>query len=119
MLELHTSDVPSEYRSLLPFLLTPAVWLQKGSVPGLVKLLKAFVARDATQMAAQGQLPSVLAVIQQRLIPSKANDMWGFELLYSIVRYTPMWVLQLSSFIQLADRARLAKTLNSISNPWS
>ncbi|KAF7419339.1 importin-alpha export receptor [Pleurotus ostreatus] len=90
MLELHTSDVPSEYRSLLPFLLTPAVWLQKGSVPGLVKLLKAFVARDATQMAAQGQLASVLAVIQQRLIPSKANDMWGFELLYSIVRHTPI-----------------------------
>ncbi|KAJ8473968.1 hypothetical protein ONZ45_g16104 [Pleurotus djamor] len=89
MLELHTKDVPTEYRSLLPFLLTPAIWMQKGSVPGLVKLLRAFLSRDAPQMAAQGQLASVLAVTQQRLIPSKVNDVWGFELLQAVVRYTP------------------------------
>ena len=48
MLDLHTGEVPAEYRSLLPFLLTPAAWQQKGSVPGLVKLLKAFLSHDAT-----------------------------------------------------------------------
>lgn len=85
MLELHGRDVPGEYRSLLPFLLTPAVWQQKGSIPGLVKLLKAFLARDSAQMLAAGQVASVLAVVQQRLIPSKVNDSWGFELLNSVV----------------------------------
>ena len=85
MLELHNKDVPTEYRSLLPFLLTPAVWQQKGSIPGLVKLLRAFIARDAPQMVAGGQMASVLAVVQQRLIPSKVNDAWGFELLQSVV----------------------------------
>jgi exportin-2 (importin alpha re-exporter) len=85
MLELHSNDVPAEYRSLLPFLLTPAVWQQKGSIPGLVKLLKAFIARDAAQMVAGGQMASILAVVQQRLIPSKVNDAWGFELLQSVV----------------------------------
>ncbi|KAF9447282.1 Cse1-domain-containing protein [Macrolepiota fuliginosa MF-IS2] len=85
MLELHSTDVPDEYRSLLPFLLTPAIWQQKGSIPGLVKLLKAFLARDITQMLAAGQVASVLAVVQQRLIPSKINDSWGFELLNSVV----------------------------------
>ncbi|KAG5652934.1 hypothetical protein H0H81_003010 [Sphagnurus paluster] len=85
MLELHTADVPEQYRSLLPFLLTPAVWQQKGSIPGLVKLLKAFLARDSAQMLPAGQVASVLAVVQQRLIPSKANDSWGFELLQSVV----------------------------------
>ncbi|KAF8063522.1 CAS/CSE protein [Lyophyllum atratum] len=85
MLELHKMDVPEQYRSLLPFLLTPAMWQQKGSIPGLVKLLKAFLVRDSAQMLAAGQVASVLAVVQQRLIPSKLNDAWGFELLHSVV----------------------------------
>ncbi|KAG6868898.1 hypothetical protein C0993_008196 [Termitomyces sp. T159_Od127] len=88
MLEFHTTDVPEQYRSLLPFLLTPAVWQQKGSIPGLVKLLKAYLARDSAGMFAAGQVASVLAVVQQRLIPSKLNDAWGFELLQSVVLNT-------------------------------
>lgn len=86
MLELHATDVPDQYRSLLPFLLTPAIWQQKGSIPGLVKLLKAFLTRDSTQMLAAGQIASVLAVAQQRLIPSKLNDAWGIDLLQSVVQ---------------------------------
>ncbi|KXN81986.1 Importin-alpha re-exporter [Leucoagaricus sp. SymC.cos] len=87
MLELHSTDVPAEYRNLLPFLLTPAVWQQKGSIPGLVKLLKAFLTRDGAQMFANGQVASVLAVVQQRLIPSKINDSWGIELLNSVIMH--------------------------------
>lgn len=85
MLDLHTAEVPDEYRGLLPFLLTPAIWQQKGSIPGLVKLLKAYLSRDSKQMVAGGQVASVLAVAQQRLIPSKLNDVWGFELLQAVV----------------------------------
>lgn len=86
MLDLHsTGEVPPEYRNLLPFLFTPAIWQQKGSIPGLVKLLKTFLGRDAPQMFAAGQIASVLAVVQQRLIPSKVNDAWGFELIQSVV----------------------------------
>jgi exportin-2 (importin alpha re-exporter) len=86
MLDLHsTGEVPPEYRDLLHFLFTPAIWQQKGSIPGLVKLLKAFLVRDAMQMFAAGQIASVLAVVQQRLIPSKVNDAWGFELIQSVV----------------------------------
>ena len=86
MLELHKHDAPADYRSLLPFLLQPAIWQQKGSVPGLVKLLKAFLARDAKQMVAAGQVAAVLGILQQRLIPSKVNDGWGMELLQSVVQ---------------------------------
>lgn len=92
MLEFHSTDVPVSYRDLLPFLLTPAGWQQKGSIPGLVKLLKAFLASDAQHMVATGQFAAVLAVIQQRLIPSKLNDSWGFELLQSVVQHIPMYV---------------------------
>ncbi|KAG1767590.1 CAS/CSE protein [Suillus placidus] len=89
MLEAHTTGVPSEYRSLLPFLLTPTCWQQKGSIPGLVKLLKAFLARDATEMVKTGQITAVLAIVQQRLIPSKINDGWGFDLLQAVVQHVP------------------------------
>ncbi len=86
MLELHKGgEVPADYRSILPLLLTPAVWQQKGSIPGLVRLLKAFLAQDSTQMVAAGQIAPVLAVAQQRLIPSKVNDAWGIDLLQSVV----------------------------------
>lgn len=86
MLELHTADVPTSYRSLLPFLLQPAIWMQKGSVPGLVKLLKAFLARDGKQMVAAGQVASVLGIVQQRLIPSKINDGYGMDLLQAVIQ---------------------------------
>ncbi|KAJ6591750.1 CAS/CSE protein [Mycena vulgaris] len=87
MLSLHSGDVPAQYRPLLPLLFTPASWQQKGSIPGLVKLLKAFLARDSIQMMASNQIASVLAVVQQRLIPSKLNDVWGFELLQGVVMF--------------------------------
>ncbi|CAK5267603.1 unnamed protein product [Mycena citricolor] len=87
MLSLHSSGVPVQYRPLLPMLFTPASWQQKGSIPGLVKLLKAFLERDSAQMTASGQIANVLAVVQQRLIPSKLNDVWGFELLQAVVAF--------------------------------
>jgi exportin-2 (importin alpha re-exporter) len=85
MLDLQNKgQIPNDYRSILTLLLTPASWQQKGSIPGLVRLLKTFLARDSAQMFAAGQVGSVLAVVQQRLIPSKLNDTWGFELLQSV-----------------------------------
>ncbi|KAF9036301.1 CAS/CSE protein [Panaeolus papilionaceus] len=86
MLEFHRGGtVPQDYRNMLPFLLTPAGWQQKGSIPGLVRLLKAFLSQDSDAMFAAGQVASVLAVVQQRLVPSKVNDAWGIELLQSVV----------------------------------
>jgi exportin-2 (importin alpha re-exporter) len=54
------------------------------SIPGLVRLLKTFLARESAQMFAAGKVGSMLAVVQQCLIPSKLNDAWGFELLQSV-----------------------------------
>jgi exportin-2 (importin alpha re-exporter) len=59
------------------------------SIPSLVKLLKAFLARDAAEVIDTGQITAVLTVIQQQLIPSKINDGWRFELLQGVVQYMP------------------------------
>lgn len=37
-------------------------------------------------MVTTGQVERVLAIVQQRLVPSKMNDGWGFELLEGVVR---------------------------------
>ncbi|KAI0714440.1 armadillo-type protein [Cerioporus squamosus] len=113
MLDLHTGEVPAEYRSLLPFLLTPAAWQQKGSIPGLVKLLKAFLSHDARSIVESGQITQVLGVIQQRLIPSKINDGWGFELLQAVVQYVPAAALQQyfrGLIVTLLTRMQTSKT---------
>ncbi|GJJ14609.1 hypothetical protein Clacol_008875 [Clathrus columnatus] len=81
LLELHSGTIPAGYRGLLPLLLTPAPWAQKGSIPGIVRYIKACLAKDGTEIARAGQFTAMLAVAQQRLIPSKVNDNWGFELL--------------------------------------
>ncbi|KAF8596041.1 hypothetical protein BDV93DRAFT_79575 [Ceratobasidium sp. AG-I] len=81
MLEIHTTSVPPAYASLLPILFTPAVWQQRGNVPALVRLIKAFIAKDPGSV----DVRTVLAVVQQRLIPSRVNDVFGFELLEALV----------------------------------
>ena len=110
MLDLQNKgQVPNDYRSILNLLLTPASWQQKGSIPGLVRLLKAFLARDSAQMFAAGQMGSVLAVVQQRLIPSKLNDAWGFELLQSVFLnvntwvFTTVWPLNIAYWFRVLD----------------
>ncbi|KAF8511326.1 CAS/CSE protein [Gautieria morchelliformis] len=98
LLELHppstpglvtATPLPAGYRALLPLLLTPAPWSQKGSIPGLVRFIRASLARDAAEIVTAGQIGAVLAVAQQRLIPSRINDGWGFELLEGVVQNIP------------------------------
>lgn len=91
MLELHSGPIPIGYRSLLPLILTPAPWAQKGSIPGLVRYIKACLMKDGAEIAKSGQFSPMLAVAQQRLIPSKINDNWGFELLQAVIRYIPLY----------------------------
>ncbi|CAE6398308.1 unnamed protein product [Rhizoctonia solani] len=81
MLEIHTNTVPPAYSSLVSILFTPAVWQQRGNVPALVRLVKAFITKDPNSV----DVRTVLAVVQQRLIPSRVNDVYGFELLEVLV----------------------------------
>ncbi|KAG8999003.1 importin-alpha export receptor [Tulasnella sp. JGI-2019a] len=85
MLEVHSATLPDVYRSLLPLLLTPPVWQQKGNIPALTRLVSAFLRKDAVRIEAEGQLKTIIAIIQQRLLPSKINDQYGFELMKAVV----------------------------------
>lgn len=102
LLELNQGQIPEFYQGFLKGILQPPPWQQKGSIPGLVRLLRAYLDKDAANLVQSKQLETVLGIIQQRLIPSKLHDSWAFELLDGTVSNIPAYVL-LSSFQPLAN----------------
>ncbi|KAJ9479584.1 Importin alpha re-exporter [Pseudozyma hubeiensis] len=84
MLELHGGEgLPEAYSSLLVPILMPACWENRGNVPALVRLVRAFLSKDSRKIVAQGQLGSMLG-IYQKLISSRVNELFGLELLETI-----------------------------------
>lgn len=89
LLELNTGEIPGFYLQLLALVLQPPPWQQKGSIPGLVRYIRAYLDKDAATIIQTEQLLVVLGIIQQRLIPSKLHDSWAFELLEGVVSNVP------------------------------
>ena len=73
--------VPESVRQLAQPILSPPIWELKGTVPAVTRLLKDMVRFDS--MIFQDLVP-VLGVFQ-RLIASKAYEVYGFELLEVIM----------------------------------
>lgn len=90
LLEANPSATLSEYyRSLITPILTPALWSSKGNVPALVRLLTAIIQRDSHAITQAGQLENVLGIFQQ-LVNTKTNELYGFELLESVIsKFSP------------------------------
>ncbi|KAM0752941.1 putative importin-alpha export receptor [Meredithblackwellia eburnea MCA 4105] len=114
LLELHQGqEFPDAYKVLLPPLLTPPLWEQKGNIPALVRLMRSFLARGASSIVSDKQLPPIFG-IYQHLIGSKANDVHGFELLEAMIEYVPLAELQPymsnPAFMALLMRLQSSKT---------
>lgn len=95
MLELHpgAAGLPEAYASLLPPILTPACWENRGNVPALVRLVRAFLAKDAARIVAQGQLGAMLG-IYQKLIATRVNEGHALELLETLFEAVPAQALE-------------------------
>ena len=76
--------LPDAYASLLPPLLMPALWEQKGNVPALVRLLQAYLQQAPAYLVQHGHVESCLG-IYQKLISSRLNDTYGFDLLRAML----------------------------------
>lgn len=74
------------YTSLYLPLLTPSLWEKKGYIPALTRLLTAYWSKFPNDL--NPQLPSILVVFQ-RLVSSKANEQYAFDLLRNIIMYLP------------------------------
>lgn len=85
LLELNdsTAQLPDLYKPILPPLMQPQLWEQRGNVPPLVRLLKAFLLRSSKEIVENNQINNILGVFQ-KLINSKVKDVFGFEILESL-----------------------------------
>lgn len=53
-------------------------------MPGLVRFIRGFLDKGASALLQNKQFEVVLGIIQQRLIPSKLQDGWAFDLLQGV-----------------------------------
>ena len=93
LLELNTGPIPPFYSDFLSQILVPQPWAQKGSVPGLVRFIRGFLDKGANVLIQNKQFEVVLGIIQQRLIPSKLQDGWAFDLLQGVAYNVDAYVL--------------------------
>lgn len=113
LLEFHQEKgIPAPYQPLLPPLLQPVLWELGGNIPALVRLLEAYLARGGDQIVAQNQLPAFLGIVQ-KLVASRANDHFGFDMLNSVFQHVPIAALQpylKQLFSVLLTRLQASKT---------
>ncbi|KAL7424789.1 importin-alpha export receptor [Cryptotrichosporon argae] len=94
LLELHLpTDLPGEYQALLSPLLTAALWEQRGNVPALARIWKALLMRGASVVVANGQVQGLLGIFQ-RLIGSKINEVFAFEVVQALYEFVPIDVMR-------------------------
>lgn len=88
-----SNPLPAEYKSLVKPLLSPVVWEYRGNVPGITRLLIAIMAHDPTPFASNPQELTPLLGVFQKLIASRVNDVYGFDLLEAILLNIPLNLL--------------------------
>jgi exportin-2 (importin alpha re-exporter) len=91
LLELHPGNtgLPDSYKALLQPLLAADLWEQRGNVPALVRIWKALLLRGGDVIAQGGQVNGLLGVFQ-RLVGSKANDIWALEVVQGLYEALPL-----------------------------
>lgn len=88
LLELHTGDLPESYKPLLSPLLEASLWTNRGNIPALVRLLRAFLEKGSKVIVANGQLDKIKDIVRF-LISMKANDPHGCEFVEALFLYVP------------------------------
>lgn len=98
------------YTSLFPPLLSATLWEKKGNVPGLVRLLQAYIRRSANEPLLLDSLKQMLGIFQL-LNASTATEASGFELLRALTTYVQKESMQ--PFIPTIFRLVLTKLQTS------
>lgn len=93
LLELHTgTTLPSAYEALITPMLDAGLWVgNRGNIPALVRLLRAFLERGTSILVANGSLDQVKDIVRF-LVTSKANDPHGCELVEAMFQFVPSYV---------------------------
>jgi exportin-2 (importin alpha re-exporter) len=85
LLSLHSEPgIPVQYQQMLPPLLQPALWESHANIQALVNLMNAYVLKGVQPE----QIAPILG-ITKKLVSSKLNDHFGFELLTGVFEHIP------------------------------
>ncbi|EGV60425.1 importin-alpha export receptor [Yamadazyma tenuis] len=88
-----SSNLPSEYTQLIKPLMSPNLWQFRGNIPGITRLLISIIKYDYKVFSTHETVTPLLGIFQ-KLIASKLNEVYGFELLETILLYIPLRVLE-------------------------
>ena len=90
LLEYRPTDagLGEAYTSLFAPLLTASLWEKNGNVPGLTRLIQAYLKKAAPFVVANNHLVPILGIFQ-KLNASKSSEGSAFNLLSSLVQYVP------------------------------
>ena len=87
--------MPESYKGLLGPLLMGSVWAQRGNVPALVRLLRAFLAKGSDIIVANNQLGSIKDIVRFITENNKAQDAVSGDLVEGLFQFVPVCVLLL------------------------
>jgi len=94
LLEANPSgSLPEYYQGLIAPVLVPSLWESKGNVPALVRLLSSIIPRGSNIIVQNNQVEPILGIFQ-KLVSTKTNETYGFELLESLVAAVPASAIQ-------------------------
>lgn len=92
LLEANPSGtLPPHYQSLIGPILAPPLWESKGNIPAVVRLLSCIIGRGSQYILENNQLMNTLGIFQ-KLLSSKANEGYGFDLLEAVIEHFPSYV---------------------------
>lgn len=83
-----SKPLPPQFSPLIAPVLMPVLWESRGNVPALVRLLSAIVPRATNDLIQNNQVQNVLGLFQ-KLVSTKANEQYGFDLLETVITAFP------------------------------
>ncbi|CAI7564362.1 hypothetical protein N7527_005345 [Penicillium freii] len=94
LLEANPSGtLPTYYQELIGPILMPVMWDSKGNIPALVRLLSSIIPRGSQFIIEHNQIEPILGIFQ-KLVSTKANESFGFDLLETVVASFPPTALE-------------------------
>lgn len=83
-----SANLPGYYQELIAPVLMPVMWESRGNTPALVRLLSSIISRGSQYILEHNQLEPILGIFQ-KLISTKANEGYAFDLLESVAMNFP------------------------------
>lgn len=83
-----STTLPENYQTLIAPILIPTMWETRGNIPALVRLVSSILPRGAEIITKNNQVEPILGIFQ-KLISSKLNESYGFDLLENVILTFP------------------------------